>query len=102
MAIEIRETETFMRWMRRLKDRQARTRIAARLQRLAFGHFGDSRAIGNGISELRFHFGPGYRVYFVQRGDTIVILLCGGDKGSQARDMEKAKMLAKEIPEDEG
>jgi len=101
MSIEIHETDTFVHWMRRLKDRQARTRIAVRLQRLAFGHFGDSRAIGNGVNELRFHFGPGYRVYFAQRSDVLVILLCGGDKSSQARDMEKAKALAKEMLEDE-
>jgi putative addiction module killer protein len=70
--------------------------IAARLDRLAYGHSGDVAPVGEGISELRIHHGPGYRVYFCRRGDTVVVLLCGGDKGSQSRDVMTAKRLAKE------
>ena len=68
--------------------------IFARLDRLSYGHFGDTAPVGDGISELRIHHGPGYRVYFQQRGDTVIILLCGGDKGTQARDIKAAKRLA--------
>lgn len=75
----------------------ARTRIARRVNRLANGNFGDAKAVGGGVSELRFTVGPGYRVYFTKRGNLVVLLLCGGDKGSQSRDIEKAKAMAKEI-----
>lgn len=70
--------------------------IFARLDRLAYGHAGDVQPIGEGISELRIHHGPGYRVYFRRRGETIILLLCGGDKSSQAKDIKTAKRLAKE------
>jgi putative addiction module killer protein len=96
-VIEIRETETFSSWLRGLRDAQARARIAARVRRLAFGNPGDVRPIGESISELRIHHGPGYRVYYVQRGTILIILLCGGDKSTQSRDIETAKRLAKEI-----
>ena len=73
--------------------------IASRLDRLAFGHAGDAELVGEGISELRIHYGPGYRVYFQKRGDTIIVLLCGGDNSTQARDIKTAKRLADEWSE---
>lgn len=93
---QLKQTETFRKWERKLKDQRARAMIAARLFRLANGLAGDVAPVGQGISELRIHYGPGYRVYFQQRGDEIIILLCGGDKGTQGRDIEKAKQLAAE------
>lgn len=96
MPLTIRQTETFARWLRRLKDRQARVMIAERIVRLENGHFGDVKRF-DGIGELRIALGPGYRVYFVQDGETVVILLCGGNKGSQKRDIQRAKKLAGEI-----
>jgi putative addiction module killer protein len=96
-VIEIRETEIFSRWLRALRDAEAKARVAARIRRLAFGNFGDVKPVGPGISELRIHYGPGYRVYFVQRGAVLIVLLCGGDKKTQQKDIEIAKRLAKEI-----
>jgi putative addiction module killer protein len=95
-VIEIRETEIFASWLRALRDSQARARIAARVQRLAFGNPGDVRPVGEGVSELRIHYGPGYRVYYIQRAAVLIVLLCGGDKSTQDRDIEAAKRLAKE------
>ena len=97
--LQLRQTENFLQWTIRLKDKRARYLIAARIDRLAFGHFGDARPVGKGISELRVHFGPGYRVYFQRRGDAILLLLCGGDKGTQVKDIETAKRLAEEWSE---
>ena len=94
--IEIRATDTFSNWLQALRDSQARARIALRVRRLAFGNPGDVRPVGQGISELRIPYGPGYRVYFVQRGDVFIVLLCGGDKSTQSKDIETAKRLAKE------
>ncbi|WP_270827864.1 MULTISPECIES: type II toxin-antitoxin system RelE/ParE family toxin [Aeromonas] len=94
--IEIKQTATFMAWESKLKDQRAKAAIAARIFRLANGLPGDVSPVGQGISELRIHYGPGYRVYFQQRGTEIVILLCGGDKSSQARDIDTAKRLAHE------
>ncbi|KQO75682.1 type II toxin-antitoxin system RelE/ParE family toxin [Rhizobium sp. Leaf262] len=94
--IELRQTTVFARWESRLRDKRARTLIAARLMRLAAGLPGDVEPVGEGVSELRIHHGPGYRVYFQQRGNLLIVLLCGGDKGSQARDIAAAKKLAKE------
>ncbi len=96
--IQIHETETFSSWLTALRDKQGRARIAVRIQRLAFGNPGDVKPVGEGVSELRIPFGPGYRVYFVQRGAIVIILLCGGDKSSQDKDIAVAKQLAKEIP----
>lgn len=93
----IRQTETFRKWERRLRDHRAKALIAARVFRLANGLEGDAKAVGGGVRELRIHHGPGYRVYFKQIGDEIVILLCGGDKGSQHRDIERAKRLVMEL-----
>jgi putative addiction module killer protein len=98
-VIELKQTETFRKWRTKLKDERARTAIALRLTRLAYGHAGDTEAVGQGISELRIHHGPGYRVYFQRRGDTIIVLLCGGDKSSQAKDIKTAKRLADEWSE---
>lgn len=94
--IEVLQTETFRKWWMQLRDERARGVIFARLDRLAMGHVGDVEPVGDGISELRIHYGPGYRVYFRRKGRTIVILLCGGDKDSQARDIANAKRLARE------
>ena len=94
----IRQTETFAKWLGKLADRRARGLITKRLRRLANGNPGDSKRLAgaNGVQELRIDHGPGYRVYFIERGAEIVILLCGGDKGSQDRDIAKAKQLAVE------
>lgn len=97
--IEIRTTDAFSKWLLDLRDRQARARIAARVQRLAFGHFGDVKSVGDGVHELRCHFGPGYRIYFMRQGDVVIILLCGGDKDSQVQDIARAKLLAKDVTE---
>lgn len=94
--IELKQTVTFAKWESRLRDKRARTIIAARLMRLAEGLPGDVEPVGEGVSELRIHYGPGYRIYFQRRGNLLIVLLCGGDKGSQARDIAAAKKLAKE------
>jgi putative addiction module killer protein len=94
---EIRQTEKFARWISRLKDRSGRLSIAKRIDRLSAGHFGDARSVGGGVQELRIHFGPGYRVYFVLRREVVIILLCGGDKKTQQRDIEAAKMMARDL-----
>ena len=95
MLIEVRETDVYTRWFRRLRDRQARARIDIRIRRLSLGNPGDVRPVGAGISELRIDYGPGYRVYFVRRGRALVILLAGGDKSSQQRDIARARSLAR-------
>lgn len=92
--IEVVETDAFSRWLDDLRDDRARARVLARIHRLAFGNAGDARPIGGGLSELRIDHGPGYRIYFVRRGPTLVILLAGGDKGSQSRDILRARQLA--------
>jgi putative addiction module killer protein len=102
MALELEQTETFRLWEEKLRDRRARTLIAARLLRLAEGLLGDVGPIGDGVSELRIHHGPGYRVYFLRRGDSRVVLLCGGDKASQSRDIAKAKRLAEKWKDPDG
>ncbi|MHB1674724.1 MAG: type II toxin-antitoxin system RelE/ParE family toxin [Acidobacteriaceae bacterium] len=94
--IEIRQTETFSAWLQALRDSTAKAKIAARVQRLAFGNPGDVRPVGGGVSELRIHHGPGYRVYYIQRGTVLIVLLCGGDKATQDKDIETAKRLAKD------
>jgi putative addiction module killer protein len=99
--VKFRQTETFRKWRTRLKDERTRVIIASRLDRLGFGHAGDARPVGQGISELRIDFGPGYRIYFRRAGITIIILLCGGDKSTQAKDIETAKRLSKEWSDDE-
>jgi putative addiction module killer protein len=93
---EIRQTDAFRDWYARLADVRGRARIRARLERLSHGHFGDARFVGDGVSELRVDFGPGYRVYYIRGGSALVILLCGGDKGSQDRDIRRARAMAAE------
>ena len=92
--LQLRQTETFRKWWTKLKDERARALVAARLDRLAYGLAGDVKPIGAGISELRIHYGPGYRVYYQQREGLIIVLLCGGNKGSQVRDIATARRLA--------
>ena len=92
--IELKQTETFRKWRTLLKDERARILVASRLDRLAFGLAGDVEPVGQGVSELRIHHGPGYRIYFQKRGSTIIVLLCGGDKSTQAKDIKAAKRLA--------
>jgi putative addiction module killer protein len=94
--IAFRQTETFRKWRLRLRDQRVRALIASRLDRLAFGNAGDVKPVGQGVSELRIDYGPGYRIYYVRRGKTIIILLCGGDKSTQAQDIKTAKRLAAE------
>ena len=93
--IEVRQTEVFSKWLRELRDRQARARIQTRIDRLQLGLAGDVKPVGEGVSELRIDYGPGYRVYFVQRGQELVILLAGGDKRTQDRDIKTALELAR-------
>lgn len=94
MALTIRQTETFLKWERSIGDHRVRALIAARLNRLSYGLMGDVKPVGDGVSEIRIHHGPGYRIYFTRKGDEIILLLCGGDKGSQKRDIATAKALA--------
>ena len=92
--IEIEQTATYRKWQSRLKDQRAKALIAARVFRLANGLPGDVKSVGQGVSELRIHFGPGYRVYFHQQSSEMILLLCGGDKGSQEKDIKTAVQLA--------
>lgn len=94
--IELKQTETFRKWFAKLRDERAITAIASRLDRLSFGLAGDAEPVGKGVSELRIHYGPGYRVYFHRRGNTIIVLLCGGDKSSQPKDIKTALRLLDE------
>jgi putative addiction module killer protein len=100
--IEFKQTETFRRWRIRLKDQRIRALIASRLDRLAFGNPGDVKAVGHGISELRIDYGPGYRIYHKRQGNTIILLLCGGTKGTQVNDIKMATRLADEWSEANG
>src|SRR5215813_2075122 len=93
---EVRQTDQFRSWLRRLKDSNAVARIVARLRRMEQGNFGDNRSVGAGVMELRIDYGPGYRIYYVNRGAEIVILLCGGDKRTQQRDIRRAHDLVRE------
>lgn len=97
--IEIRQTVTCEKWFEALNDRNARMRINIRIRILASGNPGDIKSVGNGIYEIRINYGPGYRVYFVQKGYKIVILLYGGDKSTQSRDIKKAQELAEHLEE---
>ncbi len=95
--IEVRQTATFTAWFAGLRDRRVRDRIMTRIDRLSLGNAGDVKPVGQGVSEMRIDYGPGYRLYFVQRGKTVVILLCGGDKRTQARDIARAIELAQKV-----
>jgi putative addiction module killer protein len=94
LAIEIRQTDEYARWFEKLRDPQARARILARVRRLSLGNPGDVTPVREGVSEMRIDDGPGYRIYFTRRGETVAVLLAGGDKRTQQRDNEKAKALA--------
>ena len=97
--IEIRKTDIFAQWLDALRDTQARARVQARIERLAAGNPGDVESVREGVSELRITYGPGYRVYFKQRGRELIILLAGGDKSTQARDVKTALRLARNLGE---
>ena len=97
LMIQIQQTDTYAKWFTGLKDRISRARIDIRIRRLSLGNAGDVKSVGDGISELRVDHGPGYRVYFVQRGDVLIVLLAGGDKSTQKKDILKAKALAKDL-----
>lgn len=95
--IEIRQTKTYSEWFSGLRDRQAKARIDIRIRRLSTGNPGDVKPVGQGVSELRVDYGPGYRVYFIQQGKTLIILLAGGDKQTQERDIKTALNLAQDL-----
>lgn len=92
--MEIKQTREFIAWVKELRDPQARARILNRIDRLEQGNPGQTRGVGSGVVEMKIDYGPGYRVYFIQRGTSLVLLLCGGDKSSQDSDIQRAKMLA--------
>ncbi|OZC34709.1 hypothetical protein B9Q17_01740 [Marinobacter vinifirmus] len=94
--LEIKQTDTYRKWERKLRDQRGKALIAARIFRLANGLAGDVKPVGQGVCELRIHHGPGYRVYFKQRGNEVIILLCGGDKDTQQSDINTALQLASE------
>lgn len=91
---EVRTTDEFDQWLSDLTDERARTKITSRVARLRFGNAGDAKPVGEGVSEMRVHHGPGYRVYYKQAGQTIIVILCGGDKSSQSKDIKRAKGMA--------
>lgn len=94
--VEVLRSASFDRWLGKLKDRRAVARILVRIDRLALGNPGDVRSVGGGVSELKIDYGPGYRVYFAQRGQALVLLLCGGDKSTQSADIDTAQRIATE------
>ena len=95
--IEIRKTDTYARWLDGLRDIRARAHVLARIERLAAGNPGDVKPVGEGVSELRIDYGSGYRIYFTMRGRTVIILLAGGDKSTQATDIRRALRLARNL-----
>jgi putative addiction module killer protein len=98
--VEVRQTERFVRWIADLRDLRARAKVLARIERLIGGNPGDVRPLGSGVSELRINYGPGYRVYYLQWGTTLIILLAGGDKSSQVKDIDVALLLAANLAEE--
>ncbi|TQE95101.1 MAG: type II toxin-antitoxin system RelE/ParE family toxin [Spiribacter salinus] len=95
--VEIRTTEVFARWLSRLRDPQGKAAVLRRITRMEKGNPGDTKSVGGGVREIRIPTGPGYRVYYIERGKTVVVLLCAGDKSSQSRDIERAQELAEEV-----
>ena len=95
--VDVRQTDEFSDWVNALRDEGAKARIDQCLSRIAMGNFGDAEPVGEGVSELRIHYGPGYRLYAARRGREVVILLCGGDKSTQGRDIRRGRALAKEV-----
>lgn len=94
---EVQETPAYAAWYATLRDRTARGRIMSRLIRMELGNFGDAKSLGGGVHEIRIDFGPGYRIYFARRGERIILLLCGGDKSSQSRDIARARRMGSEL-----
>jgi putative addiction module killer protein len=94
---EVRQTQEFREWLHKLHDDRARVKITDRLLRIEGGNFGDVEPVGDGVAELRIDYGPGYRVYFTRRGRVVVIILCGGDKRTQTKDIKRAKRMAREL-----
>jgi putative addiction module killer protein len=94
---EVVRTAVFARWLSALRDTRAQAALQVRLERLSLGLFGDSKAVGEGVSELRIDVGAGYRAYYIRSGRTVVVMLCGGDKKTQPRDIERAKVMAREL-----
>jgi putative addiction module killer protein len=97
--IQIQQTEAYAKWFSGLLDRVARARIDIRIRRLSLGNAGDAKPVGNGVSELRVDHGPGSRIYFIQRGEVVIVLLAGGNKSSQDKDIRNAKALANDLKE---
>ena len=95
--LEVRQSQTYADWFKDLRDRTAKIRINIRIRRLSLGNPGDVKPVGEGVSELRVDYGPGYRIYFIQKADVFIVLLAGGDKSSQDRDIRNAKLLAREL-----
>lgn len=95
--VEIRKTDVFVKWLDGLRDIRARSRVLVRIERLAAGNPGNVKPVGEGVSELRIDYGPGYRVYFVKQGQTVIVLLAGGDKSTQATDIRTALRLARNL-----
>lgn len=94
---EVRQSPVFSTWLAKLRDRNAAARVVARLRRFELGNLGDVKPVGEGVSEARIDYGPGYRLYFVKRGTVLIVMLCGGDKRSQGADIKQAKKLAREV-----
>jgi len=99
MVVQVRQTEAYAKWFAGLRDRVARARIDIRIRRLSLGNSGDAKPVGGGVSELRVDHGPGYRVYFIQHGEVVIVLLAGGNKSTQENDIRRAKSLAKDFKE---
>ncbi len=94
--LKIVASRTFEKWLKGLRHEPVKARILDRIDRLSDGNFGNSKSVGEGVSELRFHFGPGYRIYVMRSGDTLIVLLCGGHKGTQLKDIARAKSMARD------
>ena len=99
--MQLRRTREFNEWLRSLRDIQGKAKIVARLDRLEDGNPGNSRSVGEGIFELKIDFGPGYRIYYVQRGEVLTVVLCGGDKSTQRKDIQRAKLIASQLTDTE-
>ena len=95
--LTIRQSETFRQWLANLDDREAAARIIVRIRRASLGNLGDAKSVGKGVSEMRIDYGPGYRVYFTRRGRELILLLCGGDKKTQARDIARAQEMVADL-----
>ena len=99
--IEIRQTELYKKWFASLKDRNSKARIDIRIRRISLGNLGDVKPVGEGVSEIRIDYGPGYRIYFVQEQSMLIILLCGGDKSTQSQDIQSAHVFARRMKEEQ-